>query len=358
MAGSLLIPFIGAGIANPAGASAKSAKCVTGNGQTVTNPLTCKGLAYYKGKTVTLYANGAVGAAADLVFRAIAPGVAAYLGATVNVGDAISGAGIAGTNTAADSPPNGLEVGWASINQDVADQAEKVPGVNFPLSKIEVVGASKGTIGILVSSASSGIKTIQQFLTTTTPVSVLQIAASSFEPLVLMLIAAYHVVPAKIVTGYSNSANLTQGFVRGDGPITGTSISTLGPLVVAGTAVPLLADKQVVPGDVDYQLLKNVPYPGSLLKNDPPKTKAGLAVMKALVNFESSSITAFILPRHTPVAYQTAMTAAFTSAFANPATEALISADGTPPGLIPAAKAVKIIANGISAEKVLAKFLP
>lgn len=346
-----------AGVASAGTNKNSTGTCVSGTGQKITNALVCKGLAYYKGKTVTLVANGAVGAAADIVFRAIAPGVGAYLGASAVVGDTPSGAGISGTNTAAAAAPNGLTVGYLNLNQAIADQAQNVPGVNFPLSKIETVGGVKGTVSVLVSNASTGPKTIEAFLTTKTPIAVLQTLGSSFSTLVKMIIAAYHVVPAHIVTGYSSSANLTSGFVRGDGPVTGTSSSTLGSYVANGFAIPLLMSRPVQPGVIDYQYFKNVPTPATLLKKFPPKTKAGIAVMKALIAYENGSVSWMIMPRHTPSDEQAAMSAAMAYSWAVPATEALIAAGGTPPGLVPASEGPAYIAKGIASEKTLAKFL-
>lgn len=355
---ALMLQIGGVAVASSAIANNKAETCRSGTGQKITNRLICKGLAYYKGKTVLLWANGNVGAAADLLFRAIAPGVAAYLDCTVNVGDQGSGGGIAGTNAAADSPPSGLEVGFLEVSQDTADQAEKAPGANFPLSKIVSVGGTHGTIAVLVSSASSGIKSIKQLLIDPQPTKWLEILNSSFEPLMKMVIAAYHDVPAHIVTGYSGSANLTEGFERGDGPVTGTSVSTLGPLLTSGKAIPLMSDKPLSPGDPYYQVLKNVPTPASLLKSYPPKTKAGKIVMKALVTYENSGVSLLEMPRHTPAAYSSAMAAAMKSAFANPSIEAQIVAGGTPPGLIPVSKSYQILEAAIKSEKTLAKFLP
>ncbi len=358
LAGALTLPVALSAVAAPAGATTKSAKvlCHSANGIAVTDKLVCKGLAYYKGKTVNLEANGAVGAVADALFRAAAPGVQTYLGANVIVSDNPNGAGIGGTNAAADAAPDGLTVGYLNLNQALANQSLHQPGVNFPLSKIKFVGGTRPICSLIVSNPNSGITTIQQLLSVTNPTAILETAGSSFINTVVMLIAAYHVVPAHIITGYTSSTNLVTGFLRGDGPVVGTAEKTLQASILSGQATPLVLNNPIIPGMALYQTLKNVPTIESLVKTYPPKTKAGKIVLNALIAYLKGGASFFIQPVKTPVYLQAAMIQAFKYSFSLSSTELGVSAGGAVPGLLPATDGPKYVQKGLKEEPTLAKF--
>ncbi|HEV2361462.1 MAG TPA: hypothetical protein VGS21_07155, partial [Acidimicrobiales bacterium] len=212
---------------------------------------------YFRGKTITLVADGAAGGATDVQYRAVAPVLAVLLHCNVVVQDDPTGAGISSQDDVYASKPNGLTIGSFSGDQDVTDQAEKIAGVNFPLKKVIQLGGAGQPESLIVSS-SSGPSTIQQFLTTTTPTKVLQTTGSSFSIVVNMLIAAYHDVPAQVVYGYSSSANLVQGFERGDGPVMGTAEHPMQSLLQAGVARPLLLSVKPWPTMPLYQQLRSI----------------------------------------------------------------------------------------------------
>ena len=91
--------------------------CVTANGVRVSGQELCRGLRYYRGKTVTFVAGGLPGGSFDALARVIAPELQMYLGATVNVTNIASSATAQGSVEAA--TPNGLTIGELNAVPDV-----------------------------------------------------------------------------------------------------------------------------------------------------------------------------------------------------------------------------------------------
>ncbi|MBO0822675.1 MAG: hypothetical protein J2P27_02320, partial [Actinobacteria bacterium] len=188
------------------------------------------GLAFYKGKTVTFISPDKPGGQSDVIMREIAPVVAKYLHATVQVTNVTSGGTIPGQDQAAAAKADGLTVGVLHVSKDISGEASGSASVNFPLTSVIALGSTPAPQNLLVASPSSKYKTIQDLLTATSPVPILTTGGSGAASLKAMF-AAYGDKNVKILTGYGSSADLVQGFLRGDGPVTDTAASPLASVV-------------------------------------------------------------------------------------------------------------------------------
>jgi hypothetical protein len=115
---------------------------------------------------------------------------------------------------------------------------------------------------------------------------------------ITMLMAAYGKKP-KFVKGYNSSADLVQGFLRGDGPVTNSALSALATIITDGKAKAILMDTQAPPGDLGDSL-KSVPVYDDLLKETPPPTAEGMTLMQNLVNYRAAPSDWYFVPAGTP----------------------------------------------------------
>ncbi len=303
--------------------SASTKTCHSANGYKVagaTAKATCAGLAFYAGKTITFVAPDNVGGGYDLNARAYAPYLAKYLGATVNVinipaGNTVAGMNyVAGTNT---SNP-GLTVGWMNIGPIVEDKVLGIAGVNFNASGESMLGgtAPNYTVTVAYKSAAcaswdSGLAGLLANNSATNIVTepIQSTGSTTFNMLMFNGIFGVHY---KAIPGYSSTTQQIQGWVRGDGCVVTTTLSTAGPFLQAGTAVPLIVNR-LVPSTTAYsQYLTGVPT-----YTQAEKTYSKYIVSKtqkaAIIPLNEAGQTVRILfvPPKTPQNYQAALRAAF-----------------------------------------------
>lgn len=311
------------------------------------------GKAFFAGKTITFISPDKPGGQSDTLMRVIAPSVAKYLGATVQVTNVATGGTVPGQDQAAAAPPDGLTVGVEHVSKDVYAKAIGKPTVDFPLDQQGLLGSIPAAENLLVAAPSSPYKTIQELLGTTQTVNVLTTGGSGAMS-VRALIAAYG-AHLKIVTGYDSSHTLVQGFLRGDGPVTDTAANPLESAVLGGAARPLLALSPISPGKLQ-KALKGVPTLEELAKSDPPKTSASQQLLKQLIAFRETPETWLFVPKGTPADRVAALHDAVKAALLDPAIQKQMADQGVAPGYASPKDAVADIHKMQAAAPIIAKY--
>lgn len=297
-----------------------------------------KGLAFYKGKTITFIAPDKPGGGFDQYTRTYAPYLESYLHATINVLNVPAGNTVTGQNQVASSTANGLTVGWLNAGSDVEDAVLGLPGLTFNPLNVALLGGTapyNDAIVALTSPACSSWTNRAALVHNSTaqnPVKEL-IQTTGTTTFVLVLANAVFGVHASTASGYASSSDLLQGFQRGDGCVVIDPVSTLGPLVAGGQARPLLLNVALQPTNTYAKYFASTPtiataetqYATSITT---PLQTAG---EKAL-NSAATSTRGFFAPAGTPSAQVVALTAAFKSASENKTLQSQLVKQGNPTG--------------------------
>lgn len=271
-----------------------------------------QGLAYYKGKTITYVAPTTAGTGTDISARAISKEMGQFLGATINVEDISVGGSVVGQDDIAAAAPNGLTIGFISLQTDFDNQISNTPNVNFNLKQLAYIGGypKGGSFGVTQSSSPftsfAALRTASQ----TTPA---KLVLAPDPDLAAMEYSALGVKFTPL-TGYSSSSLQTTGFLRGDGNLTELALSAIGPEIVAGTVRPLVYNsplKVVPPETADYSLLKSVPTAVALLKKYPPKTDIAKQAAKYWQDLSDVPDSTTAAPSSTPTDLVEALAAAY-----------------------------------------------
>lgn len=238
-------------------------------------------LSFFRGKTITFIAPDKPGGSFDEWSRLLAPAMAQYLHATVNVENVPPGNTIVGQNQLAASSPDGLTIGWLNVGEDVADVVKGVGGINFSLSKVGIVGAPGFGQMVLVATPSSPYKSFAQLQKATGPVTALDVTKGTGDTVERVLLGAYG-INSKIITGYTSSKDLAAGFLRGDGQIAEEELVVFQNAIASGKAVPLWVSEPVPPQNPVYSQMKSVPTLAQLIQNSPPKGQQQASAIKVL----------------------------------------------------------------------------
>lgn len=301
-AGALLASALSLVAAGTAGAAKKS-------------PLG-QGLAFYRGKTISFVVGSAPGGSLDGVARLIAPYMASYLQATINVEDV--NVSTAGQNDVAAAQPNCLTIGLLNAAPDAIANVTHTPGVNFNPAHVDFIGAPGANSDMFITAPSASISSFASLIHSPTPVRELSLT-SGYDPTLQLLVNAAFGIKAQILTGYPNEAGLVQGFVRGDGQLMFGPVSSTAPLVSAGKGAPIGISKAVANGSSFQSQLTTVPTFAQLAKQYPPKTRAEKAAMSTLLTFVPAGAQIVFTPTRTPASCVDALIAAMHSAVRNPA---------------------------------------
>ena len=238
-------------------------------------------MSYFNGKTITFIAPDKPGGSFDEWSRLLAPVMAQYLHATVNVENVPPGNTIVGQNQLAASSADGLTIGWLNVGEDVADAVKGSGGINFSLSKMSVVGAPGFGQMVLVAEPNSSYKTFAQLQQASSQVTSLDVTKGTGDTVERVLLGAYG-INAKIITGYESSKDLAAGFLRGDGQIAEEELAVFQNAIVAGKALPLWVSEPVPAQNPAYAQMKDVPTLAQLEQSSPPQGQQQASAIKVL----------------------------------------------------------------------------
>jgi tripartite-type tricarboxylate transporter receptor subunit TctC len=289
-----------------------------------------QGLNFYKGKTITIISPDFVGGGYDATSRAVAPFLASYLGATVNVENDGPAVTVAGQDLAEASTPNGLTVGMLDTGVDIEDQLLHLTGVNFNPTRVAWLGGQGTGGGAQITcntTPPAGQKAILSFAdlvaaTAADPVTELTIVTGG-QTLDLQLLDAAFGIHYKFINAYQESANVVAGLERGDGECASQGNVTLGSYVQGGKGVFLFqSDVPLNPATAFYSEVEHLPtFDQEAAKYKATTKQENLARVAYRDVTENSSAHTFFLQTKAPYDEVLAMRAAIKAAFENPQTE-------------------------------------
>ena len=297
---------------------------------------------YCAGKTVRFLSPDDPGGAFDIEMRIIGPAISQILGCPVHVQNAPQGNTILGEDLAAEASPDGLTVGIVQPSKDLYNKATGGKAANFDLTTVEFIGSTEGTPNVVISAPNSPYKTFEDVLKSPTPVKILG-SGGSAQLTITMLLAAYG-RKADLVSGYSSQAELIQGFLRGDGPVTNSALAGFQSIIESGKAHPILLDVEPAEGEsaTIVNLLKDVPTYQDLVKDYPPPTADGADLLQKLTEYKSVPGDWFFTAKNTPANAVKQLQDAFQKALVDPDVQKKLQAVGVS-GYVSAVNAVKDI---------------
>lgn len=312
-------------------------------------------LSFYKGKTVTMIVPSKPGGSFDAWGRLLAPEMAKYLHATVNVRNVPPGNTIVGQNQLASSAPDGLTIGWINGGEDVTEAVKGSTGLTFNPSQIPYVGAVGAGLFSLVAQSNSPYHTFQDLQKATTPIHTLDVTRGTNDLILRTLLGAYG-VNAKIITGYESTKDLAAGFLRGDGQLTNEEMLAVQSTIKEGKARALVLSTAVPPQNTDYAQVKNAPTIQQLSQQDPPKTAEGKHAIKTLLRVLSAS-QAVATPKGVPAPRLAALRQAMQWGMQQPGLKAQALKQSLNPGYTPGPQVQQTLTTALADAKSLKPYL-
>jgi tripartite-type tricarboxylate transporter receptor subunit TctC len=251
-----------------------SANCTTANGIKIKhNAAVCKGLAYFKGQTMTWVNIGSVGGPFDIPGIALGPELQAYLGlGTWEVTSYTTGSSIPGQDVIARSTANGLTIGFLNPLADIQDTLENVPGINFNPVRMAFIGATGISGSALVSREGSGITSFAQLVSASKAGGLKELYEAGSLGAIQQIWMGVMGISTTYVSGYAAQATVLTGLLRGDGPVAFFNNSLVCP-ALQGNQVTMLASLGVPPvGTECRSFYASAPTLKQLEKQFPPKT--------------------------------------------------------------------------------------
>lgn len=295
---------------------------------------------YCAGHVVTFLAPDDPGGNSDLQMRVVAPAMSKILGCEIRVTDSPQGDTVVGQDLVAHAKPDGLTVGYLQVSKDVYNEGIGKKTIDFKADSVSFLASTQGTPNVIIVTPDSPYQKFQDIINApATEIPVLSTGGSGGMT-ITMLMAAYG-KKAKLVTGYSSSADLVQGFLRGDGQITNSALSALATIITDGKARPILMDTQAPAGELADQL-KGVPVYDDLFKDTPPPTDDGKALMQALVNYRAAPSDWYFVPAGTPDTIVKQLQDAFGKALTDPDVQKKLAALGVS-GYVPGTEGLKYV---------------
>ena len=319
-----------------ASSSAKTpSHCTTANGIKVRDPLVCKGLAFYRGQTLTDFDISSVGSAFYDETVAVQPLVAAYLGATVNVPIYSIGNTIPGQDAMASSVPNGLSFGILNVLNDASLILTNTPGINFNPARLAFLSGTQVNSTPFITQPSTSFKSFADVLAANKAGSlkVLTETTGTINTYLRVWFGVEGIKP-QWVTGYSSLSQYTAGFVRGDGPLADISLSSSCPLLIGGQAVALATNTVPPVGTNCRKYLAAVPTLKDLYKEYPPTTKAQRNLWQILFALNNDQGYPFATQTGVPAYKVDTLRAALKWAYAQPSFRSQMLANGLNPNYV------------------------
>lgn len=306
--------------------------------------------AFFKGKTITLIAPDKPGGDGDLSARAIAPGLAKELHATVNVTNMPGGGSVVGTNALYGDSPNGLTLGIVHLGTDVAGQAEhRLTGVKFDLNKFSWIGNETEQPFVVGTQPKGPYKTFSSLVHTTSPNTVI---TSTTDYGINVII--YHVfnIKHKFLTGYPSGSDEKQGFLANQGQNFNSFAGIVSSLIqshqmraLAISSVPTLTSLKTI--------LSGVPTVTQEV------SKLGLSLSTTAQNELHEAVTlpeyfaSLAAPPGLSAAKLQTLRTAFAKAMALSSTKALASKSRQPQYFVSGSQTAGAVSSMISGAKVL-----
>ena len=292
-----------------------------------------QGLAFYAGKTITLVSPVAAGQQYDIQLRAMAPEMASYLHATVNIEDFSTN--LAGMDTFARSAANCLTIGALEVTTTLSYQITNLPGVNFNASRLDFLGGIENPQGLWMTTPQSNITSFGGLYTfaKAEPVKVMiNLASSAMIPTRLFLIAFG--IKNQLLTAYPSIGALGTGFLRGDGQLEQATTVAADPWIQGHEGTPIASYQTFAKSDPAYPLAGKVPTMAQLFKKYPPKNKTESAAYAAATAWNAAPVLSIAAPTATPADCTAALRASVKLAAKSSQVATAFDAIGAEPGYV------------------------
>ncbi len=237
----------------------------------------------FVGATIDLVSSGGAGSTHDLFARAVAPGIASFLKAKVDVVDMPGGGQLLAWNYVNHADPTGLVIGTIDVEGALANLWEKVPNNSVNPAKVTWLGGypGEGSAEVLYASNSapqpvaSELTSVYKLITDhTVPIKELGSVGDVPGPLFFTL---YH-IPSTDLTSYGNATDQLAGIQRGDGPTTVKSWGGGFATWATSGGGKVIFSFSMNP---KWKANPKIPTLYTLLKKDPPKVGAAALVADA-----------------------------------------------------------------------------
>jgi tripartite-type tricarboxylate transporter receptor subunit TctC len=332
-------------IAAVSGAAVRPAKSLT--------PLQ-KGMAFYRGKSMTFISPSQPGGTMDEAARFVAPAMGNYLHANVVVEDIGAAQTIPGQDQLAHSTADGLTIGEWNSPAEVVDSLTNVPSVNFNLQHEIFIGSAGGAGDtVWIAKKGSTIGSLSDMMSKPYTFCGTGQGATDIE---MRSMAEMYNEQATFITDYGTTALVAAGFVRGDCNMMLGAMSTVGPLIAGGAAVPIVQTAVPRAGILDRNYVASAPTFKQLFQQHPVKGTTQKKVLAALQSFLTvNSGTLIGAPTGVSADKVLALRAALQAAMANPSVQSTMLTEGFTPGYTNGAVAK---ANYLDIEKLGHDLLP
>ena len=265
LVGMTVIPASASATKSSASATKSVKSCHSANGVKITDPLVCKGLAFYKGKTMNFISPGSVGGPFDLQVEGEIPSMQAFLGATINETRITTGNTITGQDALAAAAPDGLTIGLLNSLEDAVLILEHQPGINFNPYRMAYLSGTNALPMVLMALPNKGYKTFADWMAAAKRGSLKMVTqATGSENTVFRTVAAATggITSANSpawVSGYTKLTDEITGFLRDDAPVGYLNLSNTCNILQSKQAVPLAINEIPAVGTSCRNLLVHVP---------------------------------------------------------------------------------------------------
>jgi tripartite-type tricarboxylate transporter receptor subunit TctC len=269
---------------------------------------------FYKGKTVRIIVGASAGGGYDTYSRTIARHIGKHIpGNPTFTVENMPGAGflISANHMFNIAKPDGLTIGHF-IGGLFLQQLLGKPGIEFDARKFEYIGVPAQDNYMLGVSKTSGITSIEQWLSSRTQVKLGGVGAGSATDDIPKVLAATIGLPMQLVSGYKGTADVRLAF----------NSDEVQGVCNAWESFKATWRKELNSGDVNI-VLQNIPKPHPELPKIPlainfAKTDEAKRLINSLVHSVGPTARPYVLPPGTPKDRVQILRAAFLKTMKDP----------------------------------------
>ncbi len=315
--------------------------------------------AFYKGKTITFIVGNAAGSGPATAMSLLRPAMEQYLGATINMTFSAA-VPVVSEDQVGTAAPDGLTIGEMSLGAALIDQIAGDGTPSFKLTDASFIGATVQVPDLMVACTNSTYTSMQQFIAGKTPASVVSQKLGQNGLVANYILSAW---PVKHTWNfYSNTADQTNGCVRGDGNV------NIGNLVnstdAAGSAMTpgikplmLLGSAKGFPGAA---VVKGIPTLQEFIAKNPPKTARGKKAASLLASMFTSQSPSWAVfgPPKVPTARVQVLTDAMKAAMADLSVQNAFIAATTPTTFVTPVNVKSFITAQLNDQSTIKSYFP
>ena len=172
--------------------------------------------AFYKGKAIQWIVPYNPGGGYDEYSRAIAPYMAKYTGARVEIVNMPGAGGMKGANEIFNAPADGLTIGIINGSAMVTNQISEIEGARYKVADYSYLGRMVADLRVLTVGTNSPYKTFEDLEASSGAfvVGATGLGGSTYVDAVIT--GPVFDLKQKIVHGFNNSSDVRQAMLRGD----------------------------------------------------------------------------------------------------------------------------------------------